>query len=81
MRRRFALIIRAIANGSKRLGQSVVAPFSTATIAALAGTAATTMGLYLVYPPLALIVPGVCVTAFGLWLAGLDFRPPPRGDE
>jgi len=76
-------ILLAIANGSKRLLVRAATPFSPATVAALFGFAATTMGLYMVYEPLALIIPGTGAIVFGLWLAGLGPRPPSNagGDE
>lgn len=71
-------ILRTIANGSKRFIFAGTSPFSTATVAALAGTAATIAGLYMVYPPLALIVPGACLVTGGVWLAS---HPARRGEE
>ena len=52
--------------------------FSPSTVAVLAGAALTVIGLHLVYPPLAYIVPGVTLVIGGLWLAGL---PLARGRE
>lgn len=70
MRGRFALIIESIANGSKRF----LGLFSLPTVAALAGTALSVWGLWMVYPPLALIIPGALSLGFGMWLAGIDVR-------
>lgn len=60
-------MMRAIANGSKRL----LGLLSASTVAALIGIVLTAYGLYLLYEPLAYIVPGLMLTAFGLWLAGM----------
>ena len=67
MRRRIRVILTSTANGSMR----VVGLFSPSTVAVLAGAALTVIGLHLVYPPLAYIVPGVTLVIGGLWLAGL----------
>lgn len=67
MSRRVRAILSATAHGSTRL----LRLFTPATLAALLGAALTAYGLYMVYPPLAFIVPGTALLAFGLWLAGL----------
>lgn len=67
-------MMRSIANGSKRFIQG----FSPPTVAALTGSALTAYGLHMLYAPLAYIVPGIALTWFGLWLAGLSL-PERRG--
>lgn len=67
------VILSLVANGSKQL----IALFSLPTVAALAGTALSVWGLWMVYAPLALIVPGAALVAGALWLA-LPQRP--RGE-
>lgn len=66
-------ILGAIANGSTRF----LGLFTLPTVAALAGTALSVWGLWMVYAPLALIVPGAALVAGALWLA-LPQRP--RGE-
>ena len=62
--------MRTIANGSKRL----IGLLSPSTVVALAGLLLTAYGLAGVYEPLAFIVPGAGLLAFGLWLAGAFTR-------
>lgn len=58
-------ILSATANGSKRL----ITLFTLPTVAALLGAAVLIAGLHMLYPPLAYIVPGAGVLAFGVYLA------------
>lgn len=62
-------ILHAAAHGSKRF----IGLWTPPTVAALAGTVLTVMGLHMVYPPLAFIVPGTSLFLAGLWLAGVPF--------
>lgn len=65
MRRRGRAILSIVAYGSKQL----IGIFSLPTVAALAGIALSVVGLHMVYPPLAYIVPGLALVAGALWLA------------
>jgi hypothetical protein len=38
---------------------------------ALGGFGLVGVGLYMMYPPLAFVVPGAALLTFGLWLAGV----------
>jgi hypothetical protein len=63
-------ILTAVVHGSKQL----IGLLSPSTVAASVGVALTAYGLYGLYEPLAYIVPGLLLTAFGLWLAGVFTR-------
>jgi hypothetical protein len=67
LRNRIRAILRLTANGSTR----VIGLLSPPTVAAVVGVALTAYGLFMLYEPLAFIVPGVFLTTFGLWLAGM----------
>ena len=56
-------ILGVIANGSKRF----LGFFSPPTVAALLGAALSVMGLHMLYPPLAYLVPGASLLAFAIW--------------
>lgn len=58
-------ILSAVAHGSKQLSGLFTLP----TVAALLGAAVLIAGLHMLYPPLAYIVPGAGVLAFGVYLA------------
>lgn len=62
---RIRAILSATVNGSKRL----IALFDLPTVAAILGFALLIMGLHMLYPPLAYIVPGAGFLAAGLYLA------------
>lgn len=70
MRKRVGVIIRATANTVKRF----FALFSPSTVSALVGILLTSYGLLQLYEPLAYIIPGLMLLAFGLWLAGMFSR-------
>lgn len=55
--------------------------FSPPTVAALAGLGLTVYGLHMLYAPLAYLIPGGALTAFGLWLAGASLPHGKRGDD
>ena len=55
---------RRIAQGSKRFAGL----FSFPTGAVLVGGSLTIPGLYMIYPPLALLLPGTGLIALGAWL-------------
>lgn len=63
--------MRPITQGSKRFCGSFLGLFSPSTVTALGGITLLSYGLWSVYEPLAYIVPGLGLTAFGLWLAGM----------
>ncbi len=77
MRTRVRAILKTSANGSKR----VLGLFSPPTVAALAGLGLTVYGLHMLYAPLAYLIPGGALTAFGLWLAGASLPHGKRGDD
>ena len=65
MRRLAATIGSIVANGSKQLRELLSLP----TVAALVGVALSVVGLHMLFPPLAFIVPGVLLVVGALWLA------------
>ena len=69
-KRKVSRIMGTIANGSKRFIGYLADALSPPTIATGMGLASVTVGLWMVAPPLAFIVPGALVLVFGLWLAG-----------
>lgn len=78
MRRLSRAILSLVAHGSKQLAGLFTLP----TVAALVGTVLSVWGLFLVYAPLAFIVPGAALVGFGVWLAPASLRRQfPRGDE
>jgi hypothetical protein len=70
MRAKVCAILSVAAEGIKQF----IRLFSPSTVAALVGVALTSYGLSLVYEPLAYIIPGAMLTAFGLWMAGAFTR-------
>ena len=65
MRRLAATIGSIVAYGSKQLRELLSLP----TVAALVGVALSVVGLHMLFPPLAYIVPGAALVGFGVWLA------------
>lgn len=65
MPKRVGAILSKVAYGSKQF----LGLLSLPTVAALAGTALSVAGLWMVYPPLALILPGLSLLGGSLWLA------------
>lgn len=65
MRRWGATMLSIAAYGSKQLRESLSLP----TVAALAGSVLSVVGLHMVYPPLAYIVPGAALLTGGVWMA------------
>lgn len=66
-------IVRVTAHGSTR----VIALFSPATVAVLAGLVLMGYGLHEIYAPLAPVIIGAGCLTFGLWLLGVGL--PRRG--
>jgi len=62
---RIGAILSLVANGSKQ----VISLLSLPTVAALVGAALSVVGLWMLFPPLALILPGTALLAGSLWLA------------
>lgn len=74
--------VRAILGTIVKVGTRLIGLFSPPTIAALAGLGLTVYGLHMLYAPLAYLIPGGALTAFGLWLAGLSLpQHRKRGDD